>query len=103
MVEYFISAMKPLLAVSILVAIASQVNYICGYSDRAALGARLIRSIQQKPKPKTDDKSDGQKQGDTLSQEMKKQMKRIDALEDIFIGSSGSPGTKALTKVRRKL
>jgi hypothetical protein len=92
--------MKPLLAVSILVLGIFHINVSSAYSDKAALGARLIRSLI-KPKPKADEKTDGNKQKDTLSKEMKKQMKRIDALEDIFIGSSGSPGTKKIVKVKR--
>ena len=92
--------MKPLLAVSILVLGIFHINVSSAYSDKAALGARLIRSLI-KPKPKADEKTDGNKQTDTLSKEMKKQMKRIDALEDIFIGSSGSPGTKKIVKVKR--
>jgi hypothetical protein len=90
--------MKPLLALSILVlAIVCRINLSSAYSDRAALGARLIRSI--KAKSKGNGKADSKKQEDTLSDEMKKQMQRIDALEDIFIGSSGSPGAKKPTKV----
>ena len=92
--------MKPLLAVSILVlSITFHINLSSAYSDRASLGARLIRSI--KTKPKANEKTNGKEQADTLSEEMKKQMKRIDALEDIFIGSSGTAGTKKANKVKR--
>ena len=92
--------MKPLLAASILIlGVICRLNLSSAYSDRAALGARLLRSL--KAKTKAGGTTNGMKQGDTLSEEMKKQMKRIDALEDIFIGSSGSPGAKKATKVDR--
>ena len=91
--------MKPLLALcTFLALVLCHVHLSTAYTDRAALGARLMRSI--KIKRNADEKTDDKKeQSDTLSQDMKKQMKRIDALEDIFIGSSGSPGSKEKSKV----
>ena len=87
--NYPIPAMKPFLALSIFLGVVvCHIHLSSAYSDRAALGGRLIRSIKSKRD------ANKKQQTDTLSEDMKKQMKRIDALEDIFIGSSGSPGSK---------
>ena len=86
--------MRPLLAAALFILVC-HIHLSATFSDRAALGARLMRSIEAKSKAK----QGGKTEADTLSAEMKKQMKRIDALEDIFVGSSGSPKAKKSTKV----
>ena len=62
----------------------------CAYSDKAVLGAKLQRHVLANSGKGTEKNE----RGDRLSEDMKKQMKKIDALEDIFIGLSGSTGGK---------
>lgn len=54
------------------------------------MGAKLQRHVLANSGKGTEKNE----RGDRLSEDMKKQMKKIDALEDIFIGLSGSTGGK---------
>lgn len=101
--------MKPLLAVfSIGFALALYVVPGTAYSDRATLGAWLIRSLKNsvptKPTTNEDHAQESGKEQDALTKDMEKQMKRIDVLEDIFTGSSGSRhgnGSGSVNSARR--
>lgn len=83
MTESLHLVMRPSLAVSILfLGLTDYISFGAAYSDRAVLGARLIRGIKTKSAGESSHEVE-----DTASPERKKQMKRIDALEDIFIGA----------------